>query len=152
MKLALRFAVVALAVVAGSSALASPARPGVDQVQRRAVPGAATEPLFAFGATNVSNGVFFPGTAIYDGNAYQGMPPYEIERGTDIQFINLDVAVVANGHQIKSLKTRRGKPLFQSDFVAGPGEDLMITSHLKPGVYVYFCTTHSGMFGRIAII
>ncbi len=109
--------------------------------------------IVAGGGTPVSNGVFFPGTAISDGNELQGLPPVQIEKGSDFDFVNLDEAAVGNGHQILSMKRKKGRPLFQSDYLKSPGDmDLVVTSHLKPGVYAFFCTVHSTMFGRIEIV
>ena len=108
--------------------------------------------LFAGGGTNVSNGVFFPGTAIYDGSTYQGLPPLQIAQGTDLTFVNLDVGAVANGHQIISFRQKRGVPVFKSPRVDGPGQALVITSHVKPGVYPFFCTIHFGMYGRLEVV
>ncbi len=109
--------------------------------------------IVAGGGTPVTNGIFFPGTAINNGNGLEGMPPVPIDQGADFDFVNLDEASVGNGHQILSIKRKKGRPLFQSDFLKSPGEtDLVITSHLKPGVYAFFCTVHAGMFGRIEIV
>lgn len=125
-----------------------------------ASPGQAASPidtlesggtLFAGGGTNLTNGVFFPGTAIWDGTAYQGLPPLQIAKGTDLTFVNLDAAAVTNGHQIVSFKRKHGAPVFKSERVDGPGQTLMITSHLKPGVYPFFCTIHFGMYGRLEV-
>lgn len=114
--------------------------------------GAAEAPLFAAGGTPLTNGVFFPGTALCAAGSCFGQP-YSIARGTDIRFYNLDSAIVANSHRIvaKDMKRKTGAPLFQSDTVAGPGSSLMRTSHLKPGVYGYFCTVHFGMEGLLEV-
>lgn len=112
--------------------------------------GAADATLFAAGGTPVSNGVFFPGTVIYDGYDFVG-EPMPVQRGSNIRFVNLDPAAVTNSHKIRSFKLRRGRPVFESKTVNGPGETLVITSHLKPGVYYYFCTTHTTMYGGIRI-
>ncbi|MFN2589130.1 MAG: plastocyanin/azurin family copper-binding protein [Actinomycetota bacterium] len=114
--------------------------------------GAAEAPLFAAGGTPVSNGIFFPGTALCAGTYCLGQP-YAVAQGTDIRFYNLDSAAVANSHRIvsKQTKKRSKAPLFQSETVAGPGSTLMKTSHLKPGVYGYFCTIHFGMDGLLEV-
>jgi plastocyanin len=79
-------------------------------------------------------------------------PPVEITQGTDFTFVNLDEAAVGNGHKIRSFKLRSGQPAFQSDLLTKPGQtDLVITSHLKPGNYKYYCAVHDGMFGAIQI-
>jgi len=108
--------------------------------------------IFAGGGTNLTNGIFFPGTAIYDGSDYQGLPPMQIAQGTDLDFVNLDVGAVANAHQIVSFKQKRGVPVFKSERVDGPGQTLVITSFLKPGVYPFFCSIHFGMYGRLQIV
>jgi plastocyanin len=108
--------------------------------------------LFAGGGTNLSNGLFFPGTVIYDGKQFQGMPPLQIAQGTDLDFVNLDVSAVTNGHQIVSFKKKHGQPLIKGPRVDGPGRATVITSHLKPGVYPYFCTVHFGMYGRLEVV
>lgn len=111
--------------------------------------GAAEQPLFAAGGTPLTNGIFFPGTALCVGTDCQGVP-YQVALGSDIRFYNLDSAVVANSHRIVSKKTsKKGRPLFQSDTVQGPGSTLMKTSHVKPGVYGYYCSVHFGMEGLL---
>src|SRR5687768_4731386 len=90
--------------------------------------------VFAGGGTFVSNGLFFPGTLTCNGAECSGLPPIEIKRGTDLEFVNLDPAAVTNGHQIVSYKRKRGKPVFSSDQIDGPATARIITSHLKPGV------------------
>lgn len=113
--------------------------------------GAAEEPLFAGGGTPLTNGVFFPGTAACVGADCQGVP-YEVAKGKDIRFYNLDTAAVANNHRIVSKKvSKKGRPAFQSETIGGPGSTLMKTSHLKPGVYPYYCSVHFGMEGIIEI-
>ena len=113
---------------------------------------AATVPLFVGGGTFVSNGIFFPGTAVYQDDEYYGAP-YQVAQGTDVELINVDEGSVSNGHQLRSFKQRRnGRPLFLSERIASPGEStVVIVSHLKPGIYDYFCTNHFGMLGRIEI-
>lgn len=99
----------------------------------------------------MTNGVFFPGTALCLGSNCQGVP-YEVPQGSDIRFYNLDPAVVANNHRILSDRTnKRGRPLFMSDTIGGPGSTLMRTSHLEPGVYPYECSVHDGMKGILKI-
>ena len=117
-------------------------------------PVAADATIVSGGGTPVSNGVFFPGTAIVgDDGKLQGLPPVEIRKGYDFEFVNLDEAAVSNAHKIISIKRRKGEPLFQSDVLRSPGaKDLVITSHLKPGVYAYFCAFHSTMYGQIKIV
>ena len=119
-----------------------------------------TVPLFAAGGSAVTNGFFFPGTAVYDGSDLQGVP-YEIAQGTDIEFTTPDGSLtLGNGHQIRSYKRRKNdRPLFMSKFVAGPGSTVMITSHLKPGggelpdgSYGYFCTVHTAMYGMLKVV
>ena len=108
--------------------------------------------LFAGGGTPLSNGIFFPGTAIYQDGEYQGAPPLQVEKGTDILFVNLDAAVATNVHKIRSDQRRKGRPAFESETSEGPTTTTIKTSHLKPGVYSYYCTTHSGMYGRVEIV
>ncbi|HVF53839.1 MAG TPA: plastocyanin/azurin family copper-binding protein [Actinomycetota bacterium] len=114
----------------------------------------ATTPVIAFGGTQVSNGIFFPGTVLCAGATCTGKElPLEVPQGNDVQFINLDVDAFAGAHQIQSIKRnkRTGRSLFQSELVAGPGQTVMTTSHLKPGVYMYRCTIHFGMLGVLEI-
>ena len=108
--------------------------------------------VFAGGGTFVSNGVFFPGTLACSGSDCSGLPPIQLERGTDLEFVNLDPSVVTNGHQIVSYKRKRGEPVFSSDQVDGPAVARVITSHLKPGVYRFFCATHFGMEAALEIV
>ena len=113
--------------------------------------GAAEEPLFAAGGTPLTNGIFFPGTAACVGTDCQGVP-YQVAQGSDIRFYNLDTSVVANNHRIVSKRTnKRGRPLFQSETIGGPGSTLMRTSHLKPGLYPYTCSVHFAMDGLLEI-
>lgn len=111
-------------------------------------------PIFALGGTVVSNGIFTPGTAIYDGeDSYYGQP-YKLEPGQDIMFTNLDNGDIANGHLLRSFKRnkRTGRPLFESKRLEQPGEQsLVLVSHLKPGVYDFFCPIHPSMYGWIEI-
>ncbi|MGH2807438.1 MAG: cupredoxin domain-containing protein [Actinomycetota bacterium] len=107
--------------------------------------------VFAGGGTPLTNGIFFPGTAL---TGVPEAPPVEVTRGTDFTFVNLDEAAVGNGHKIISFKRlRSGRAAFQSDLLMRPGDtDLVITSHLKPGVYKYYCAVHAGMYGNIEIV
>lgn len=144
--------IAALALVA-PGAHASPERPG-PSLRPECERGDA--PLFAGGGTTLTNGQFFPGTAVYDGEEFQGVP-YQIEKGCNIEFTNLDFAPLTNGHRIvsfKRVKTKRGRtrPLFESRFVAGPDQAMVKTKHVKPGVYAYFCSVHTTMYGQIEIV
>ena len=110
--------------------------------------------IVAGGGTPLTNGWFFPGTALAnDDGSISGTSPVQIEQGTDIEFVNLDHAVVANGHRMVSMKRRNGRPVFSSDVLDQPGQiDLVVTSHLKPGIYDYFCSIHAGMWGQIEVV
>ena len=110
--------------------------------------------VIAGGGTPVSNGLFTPGTAIprADGG-FDGLPPMQIQYGTDVEFVNLDEATISNGHKMVSQKRRKGRPVFSSDLLTSPGQtSLVVTSNLKPGVYAYYCSTHAGMWGQIEIV
>jgi hypothetical protein len=120
-----------------------------------ASPAAAQEadvaPLFVGGGTNVTNGYFFPGTAIYDGSDFVGVP-FQIQQGQNIALINTDVAALTNAHTMVSWrKNKKGRPLFHSGYVRGPATVTVKTSHLKPGVYPYYCNVHSGMYGLLEV-
>jgi hypothetical protein len=126
-----------------------------------AVGAQAENVLLAGGGTNLTNGVFFPGTAQCSGGECEAtFPPLQIEQGTDVEFVNLDWSFVTNGHRILSLKFRKvrkkgrtkRKPFFFSEQVDGPGSTVMKTRHLKPGLYFYKCTTHGSMFGAIEVV
>ena len=108
-------------------------------------------PIFAGGGTPVSNGWFFPGTAVYDGESFQGAP-YRIPRGCNLRFINLDSGPLTNCHQIMSFKRRKGRPLFSSPLVCGPDMAGVKIRHLKPGVYPFYCSTHFTMYGQIEVV
>lgn len=108
--------------------------------------------IFAGGGTFVSNGTFFPGTLVCNGADCSGLPPVQVKKGTDLEFVNLDPAAVTNGHQIVSYKRKAGKPIFRSPQVDGPSTAIVITSHLKPGVYRFFCATHFGMEAALEIV
>jgi hypothetical protein len=115
--------------------------------------GAAEVTIFVGGGTPLTNGLFFPGTQTYDGTAYTGVP-YDVAKGSDVSLVMLDESAVANGHKMVSFKRNRKTqlPLFQSELLESPGDSsLVITSHLKPGLYRYYCSTHDGMFGAIQI-
>lgn len=108
-------------------------------------------PMFAGGGTNVSNGYFFPGTATYDGTDFVGAP-LTIQQGQNIQFVNTDVAALTNAHSVVSVKKNKKKrPLFQSGYVRGPATEIVKTSHLKPGVYPFYCAVHYGMYGLLEV-
>ena len=106
--------------------------------------------LFAGGGTPLSNGSFFPGTATYYENEWIG-EPLVVPQGCNVKFVNLDVGTLTNGHQIVSLKTRRGDPLFMSRYVVGPDTATVRTRRLKQGTYPYFCSVHYGMWGLLQI-
>ena len=109
--------------------------------------------LFAGGGTSLTNGVFFPGTGLYDGEKYITAAPLEVKKGQNVLFTNLDAGVVTNVHQIRSYKKRKnGRSWFQSASVNGPGQSVMITSHVPVGLYKYLCTTHGGMVGFLEIV
>lgn len=111
--------------------------------------------VVAGGGTPLSNGLFFPGTAIVNSNGSltSVLPPIEMQYGTDLEFVNLDEATVSNGHKLVSLRKNRGRPVFQSDLLTSPGQsDVVFTSMLKPGLYPFFCATHGGMWGQLRIV
>ena len=142
-----------LAAVIAALGLIVPAAQAGTTPQVSEKPADADAVLFAGGGTLLTNGIFFPGTAIYQDGEYQGAPPMQVNRGTNITFVNLDPAPVTNIHKIRSDKTnRKGRPVFESEPSAGPGTITIETSHLKPGVYPYYCPVHSGMYGRIEIV
>ena len=117
-------------------------------------PAYADAQLFVGATTPVGGGVFFPGTGISDGSKIQYPAPLEVTKGSNVVLTNLDEATVANSHAIRSLKINRRtkKPLFRSQTVYSPGDSVtMITSHLKPGLYAYRCTTHANMYGALEI-
>lgn len=114
--------------------------------------------LFAGGGTNLTNGIFFPGAADCSADGCEPLlPPLQIARGSNIEFVNLDASFITNGHRIASFKRKmkgkkKGQPLFYSEQVDGPGTAVVKTSRLKPGLYYYTCTTHSPMFGAIEVV
>ncbi|HYP23202.1 MAG TPA: hypothetical protein VEV43_06490 [Actinomycetota bacterium] len=144
-KLPLLLAAASLALLPSAEAAAPGTLPQLPPL------AAEEKPLFAGGGTPLTNGIFFPGTALCVGDDCQGVP-YEIARGTDIRFYNLDNSAVANNHRVVSKKTtKKGRPLFQSDTIGGPESTLIKTSHLKPGVYPFYCSVHFGMEGILEI-
>lgn len=128
--------------------------------------------LFAGGGTNLSNGVFFPGTAVYDEDNDEFIvagPPLQVDRGKKVTFVNQDATALTNVHHVQSLdfkkvkikkKSKKGKtrkmvrwvPLFDSGPVAGPTAAEIDTSKVKPGLYYYRCLTHQGMFGALEVV
>lgn len=138
-----RFLVVALASLVATGLW--PASSGA-----QAIP---SQTIVVGGGTPLSNGIFFPGTAIYDGGEFVG-EPVSISQGTDIEVVNLDAEVVANAHKLVSLKLnkRTKRPLFRSPMLTTPGDRaVVITSHLKPGTYPFYCPVHSGMWGLLEV-
>lgn len=111
--------------------------------------------IFSGGGTPLSNGVFFPGTTICDANGCTELTPVpEIKKGTDITYVNLDEGTVSNAHRIVcKIRTKRGRPKCFSEQLDSTGEQtLLVTSHLKPGKYGYFCSIHAGMEGTFQVI
>lgn len=106
------------------------------------------------GGTPLTNGVFFPGTAVPNADGgFDGAPPLQVQEGTDVELINVDESTVSNAHKIISSRRRKGRPLFASDQLVRPGDtSLVTTSNLKPGIYPYYCSIHSGMWGQIEIV
>lgn len=113
----------------------------------------AMEPaqMFVGGGTFVSNGIFFPGTGVYDGSSLQGMA-IQVERGQDIKLTNLDTGDVANCHQLTSYKRKRGVPIFNSKRLCAPGESaVVVMSRAKPGLYEAYCPIHTGMYALVEV-
>lgn len=111
--------------------------------------------VVAGGGTLLTNGLFFPGTALpnEDGSLTAVLPPIEVQEGTDVEFVNLDEATVSNAHKMVSIKRRKGRPVFQSDLLTRPGQtSLVLTSNLKPGLYPFYCSVHTGMWGQLQIV
>lgn len=127
---------------------ASPAAAGI--VDRTASCPTGDVPLFAGAGTPLSNGFFFPGTAVYAGGTFQGVP-LVVPQGCDVRFVNLDVAVLTNGHEIVSFGRKHGRPLFQSALSNGPKVETVRTSKLAPGLYPYYCVIHYGMYGVLQV-
>lgn len=113
----------------------------------------APAPMIVGGGTLLTNGVFFPGTAVYQSGDYIG-EPYELAGGQDIELTNIDNGDIANCHQLRSFKRKRnGRPLFQSKRLCNPGEkSLVIMSHVKPGIYDFNCPIHYGMYGLVKVL
>jgi len=109
-------------------------------------------PMFVGGGTFVSNGVFFPGTAVFDGTNLQGMP-IQVTKGQDIELTNLDYGDLANCHQLTSFKRKRGRPIFNSKRLCSPGESAIVSmSRAKPGkVYEAYCPIHTGMYALVEV-
>ena len=108
--------------------------------------------MFVGGGTFVSNGVFFPGTAVFDGTNLQGMP-IQVTKGQDIELTNLDYGDLANCHQLTSFKRKRGRPIFNSKRLCSPGESALVSmSRAKPGkIYEAYCPIHTGMYALIEV-
>ena len=147
-------AILTAVVLAAPAAQASAHAPDVPPV------AAAEEvTIFAAGGTQLTSGYFFPGTRFSDGNGgTTGAEPTVVPRGSNIRFINLDHYIVSGGaHKVTSFKKVRAKkskrkvPLFSSEYVDGPGETMVKTSHVKPGTYLYYCPIHNGMLGAIKV-
>lgn len=112
----------------------------------------APAPMFVGGGTFVSNGIFFPGTAVYDGESLQGLP-MQVEKGQDIELTNLDYGDIANCHQLTSFKRKRGRPIFNSKRICSPGEStLVLMGRAKPGIYEAYCPVHTGMYALVEVL
>lgn len=114
----------------------------------------AVEPaqMFVGGGTFVSNGIFFPGTAVFDGTDLQGLP-LQVELGQDIELTNLDYGDIANCHQLTSYKKKRGYPIFNSKRLCSPGESsIVLMARAKPGIYEAYCPVHTGMYALVEVI
>lgn len=112
----------------------------------------APAPMFVGGGTPVSNGVFFPGTAVFDGESVQGLP-IQVEAGQDIELTNLDLGDLANCHQLTSFKRKRGRPVFNSKRLCAPGESaIVLMGRAKPGVYEAYCPVHTGMYALVEVL
>ena len=138
-----------LLLVAVAAVLALPTAPAGGATQ------AEDAQIFACCTTPVGGGLFFPGTGVSDGTKMEYPAPVQVTQGSNVTFTNFDEAAVANNHQIRSLKINKKtrRPLFTSKPVFSPGDSVtMITSHLKPGLYPYRCTTHGNMFGAIEVV
>lgn len=136
---------VALAALA-TGALAGPAS------ATTAAPLEVGARIFVGGGTQLTNGLFFPGTGVSDGSQIQWAPAVQVAQGTDVELVNVDESLVSNAHRLLSFKHKKGRPLFASDTVDTPGDtSLVVTSNLKPGIYSFYCAFHSGMLGRIEI-
>jgi plastocyanin len=107
-------------------------------------------PLFAGAGTPLTNGFFFPGTAIYDGTEFRGAP-LVIPQGCNIRFVNLDDSLVTNGHEIVSFARKHGRAMFKSGVSNGPGTMIIKTSQLRPGLYPYYCVIHYSMYGLLQV-
>ena len=108
--------------------------------------------MFVGGGTFVSNGLFFPGTAVYDGSSLQGLP-LQVQRGQDIELTNIDNGDIANCHQLTSFKRRRGIPIFNSKRLCAPGESaVVLMARAKPGIYQAYCPVHPSMFAQVEVV
>ena len=135
-------AVIASMVVPGTGASGNPAPAPMEPAN-----------IFVGAGTLLTNGIVFPGTAIYQSGDYIG-EPLQITSGQDLMLTNLDEGDIANGHKLQSFKRKRnGRPLFESKRLENPGEQsLVITSHVKPGIYDFNCPIHFGMYGQIEVL
>jgi plastocyanin len=80
---------------------------------------------------------------------YTYLPPdLTLRHGQRLAYRNIDIAL----HNVTSLATAKGGPLFTSDTIAA-GEVTEVTGvhDLEPGVYDYTCTLHTFMTGSITI-
>lgn len=140
-----------LAVATAVAVLAAPAAGNAQTAARTGRADTRTR-IFASGGTPLTNGIFYPGTIIQVGGAKYG-EPYEVARGSNIEFVNTDPEATANSHCMISVKRKKRtrRPLFASRCIKGPSVDVVVTSHLKPGTYEFFCPIHFGMLGAIEV-
>ena len=80
-----------------------------------------------------------------------GKASFTIDEGTVATFQNLDMG--AAPHDVTSVDTRKGKPLFSSAQINLGQTPVNGTDHLAPGTYRFFCTVHpTQMSGELVVI
>ena len=109
-------------------------------------PGAAAAPLE--GAA-VVNGTIVAGPGGFVSPGTYATPVVTMTKGTQAVFYNGDIAP----HDVVSITKKGKKPLFASKLVGlGQSSPVLGTQKLPAGSYVFFCTRHHWMQGRLVVL
>ena len=100
-------------------------------------------------AGNAVNGTIVAGPGGFVSPGTYATPVVTVTKGTKAVFYNADVAP----HDVMSIDKKGKKPLFASK-VIGLGQSAPVagTEKLPAGDYVFFCSKHHWMQGRLVVI
>lgn len=107
---------------------------------------AAGAPLTDGGAVNGTI-IAGPGGFVYP--ATYATPVVTVRKGTQAVFYNADIAP----HDVVSIDKKGKKPLFGSKVIGlGQSAPVARSEKLPAGTYLFFCTRHHWMQGRLTVI